>query len=267
MEYITSKSNPKIALAKKLQVKKYRDAERLFIFEGIKLFCEAKDNKVELEYIFASESGYSEYKSDLCAYDDILYVIPDPLYRGISCENAPQGILCVAKYIDKSHFFNTIIYENLQNGKFERIFLLENIQDPGNLGTIIRCAAAFGYDKIVLSKGCADIYHQRTIRASMGAVFKTNISVCGDMCAYIKSLKEAKYRVICAALSDDAEKLGSFEIEKNTVFVVGNEGSGITKEVMASSDGCVIIEMSNMESLNASVAASILMWETSKMKK
>ncbi len=262
MEIITSKNNSKVILARKLHDKKYRDQNSLYIFEGYKLFFEAWHCNLPIAYILLSQSGYQRYGAEIERAPYEFYVLHDDVYAKISLEGAPQGILCVGKYIDKINFSTTIEIEN--SDQKDRIFALENIQDPGNLGTMIRSAVAFGYDRLLLSGGCADVYHPRTIRASMGAVFKIRVDAVSDFPSSLKTLRDSGYEIYSAELRDYSKSLRQLKISERTIFVVGNEGSGITAETSAVSCGSVMIDIVNMESLNASAAASILMWESSK---
>lgn len=261
MEIIRSSANAKLTQIRKLYDKKHRDKMGLYVFEGYKLFCEAKSAGMPLEYVLLSQTGYERYGREIESSGYAFYVAEDELYRKICSEGAPQGIICVGKYIDKIKLSTTIYIDELGD---DRIFILENVQDPGNLGTVIRSAAAFGYDRIILSRDCADVYSHKTVRASMGAVFKMKLNVVSDLPKSIELLRSCGYSVYSAELSDKAESILKVNMSAKTVFAVGNEGSGIRPETSCACDGSVIIDLHNMESLNASVAASILMWECSK---
>lgn len=143
--------------------------------------------------------------------------------------------------------------------------LVEDIRDPGNLGTIMRTAAALGVDRLILIGDCADIYSSKTIRGSMGAAFRLNTLRCRDGAALVGALRAAGRRVFAAALRDDAVRLDDANLTSDDCVVIGNEGHGLSDAVIAASDGCVIIPMSaGSESLNAATAATIFMWETRK---
>ena len=143
--------------------------------------------------------------------------------------------------------------------------MLESIRDPGNLGTVLRCAAAFGVSQIVMTEDCADIYNPKTIRASMGAVFKVSTMKTDDLAATIRKIKDSGRRVFATALDSGAMKLGQFEISDTDVFLVGNEGHGLSAETIEASSGRVFIPMmAGTESLNAATAAAVCMWEASR---
>ena len=151
----------------------------------------------------------------------------------------------------------------------EKLLLLEAIRDPGNLGTIIRSAASLGIDKIVLSFDCADLYNPKTIRAAMGSLFSQKVDILpeGKMPEYISALRESGRRVFAAALHREAKILGREEIFCDDCFVIGNEGHGLSDEVIAACDSSVIIPMrEGCESLNAAMAAGIFIWEMARAK-
>lgn len=143
--------------------------------------------------------------------------------------------------------------------------LLESVRDPSNVGAIIRSAAAIGIDRLILSEDCADIYHPRAVRASMGTLFAQPIDRVSDLGSAISALRANGRRVFAATLTEDAAKLGSFPVRAGDCVVIGNEGHGLSDATVALCDRAVIIPMSGRaESFNAAVAASILMWEFAK---
>lgn len=263
-EVIRSRQNKLVKLVCSLERKKGREETGLFRFDGIKLCNEALSKGILPEYIFVAESKLRDITARLIGKDAPIVVVSDDIFEKMSSEKAPEGVISVAKQLPLLHSF-------LERGETfdfdggERIFMLESIRDPGNLGTIIRTAASLGIDRLVLSSDCADIYNPKTLRAAMGALFmlKTLTLGEGDFSFSIKTLREGGRRVFGAALCDGAKELGSMDLLPTDIFVVGNEGHGLSEEVMASCDGCVIIPMrEGCESLNAAMAAGILMWET-----
>ena len=139
---------------------------------------------------------------------------------------------------------------------------MDSIRDPGNLGTIIRASLAFGIGEVILSGDCADIYNAKTVRASMGTVFRQKITVCTDLCASIAVLRASGFEVLAAMLDDSAARLNEIRITDKTVFIVGNEGHGISGEVAEAASGRVYIPMEEgAESLNAAMAATVFMWQ------
>lgn len=254
---ITSRNNEYIKELVKLSDRKKREESGRFCFEGRKLLEEAIAFGAPLESVLMTQRAIKEYKKDTSALPII--EVSDEVYEKISFEKSPEGIFCVSKALDKIHNLY-IIYR----GSFsdERCFLLDGIRDPGNLGTMLRTAFAFGCDTVIMSADCADIYNSKTVRASMGAVFKQKTVRVQDMPGTLSAMRENGYTVYCAALDESSVSLDGIAITTKTCFVVGNEGSGIRKDVISVSNGSVIIPMEpGTESLNAASAATVLLWE------
>ena len=269
---ITSRANPLIVEAAKLQEKKHRTRTGRFFFEGYKLFSEARAAGVAIEAVFATEAAYDRYRDLFADPDFDVYLVPESVYEKISAENAPQGVFCLSKHLDNLNFSHTIYIKGSHLGDiidaapYERILVCDGMRDPGNLGTVIRTANALGFDRLVLSADCADVYNPKTVRAAMGALFRIRADITQDIPAYIASLRQAGYDVRAAALTDDALPLHRLSVTTRTVFVIGNEGHGLSQDVIAACSGSVLIPMAEgAESLNAAIAASLLMWERSKL--
>jgi len=274
MEIITSRHNPLILRVVRLQDRKHRQREQLFMFDGIKLCKEAMLSGIELEKIFlrasTSERILNRMEQELPGMDfsahTALVVLDDAVFDKISAEKSPEGMICVAKYIDKFHKIVTI--NNIDESEVyplnssERILLLESVRDPGNLGTIIRSAAAFGVDRLIISEDCADLYNAKTVRASMGTLFHQKIDRVTDMSCAIDQLRRAGRNIYAAALDQTAVRLGSFALRACDGIVIGNEGHGLSAETIAACTGCLYIPMAEgIESLNAAMAATVCMWE------
>jgi len=266
-EYISSRTNPKTIMFSKLQSPKARHEERLFLAEGVKLSLEALSYS-ECEYVvfeesFAVRCGISE---EIAARANELGVrvilMSDSAFEKVSTEKSPQGVIAVVKYMDKLHVSD--VFSEWQKGR--RIIMLDEIRDPGNLGTIIRSAEAMGYNGIILA-GCADIYNPKTIRAAMGGIFRLPAFVTNNGAECVRIMNNSGRRTLAAALGEHTMKLGEYEIADLDCIVIGNEGHGISSDVLAECTACVKIPMSGLaESLNASVAASFFMWEYSRQK-
>ena len=275
-EIIRSRQNKNIVELCKLTDRKAREATRTFRFDGIKLLEEAIKNDVEICAVFLSVSAQERVLDFLHArfgksYEDRIercFLVSDDIFEKISEEKSPEGVIPIAKYIDKlqknATIYNSVNFLQMKN---EHIVLLESVRDPSNVGAIIRSAAAIGIDRLILSADCADIYHPRAVRGSMGTVFNQRIDRVTDLATTIREMRESGRRVFAAALDERALSLGEFEILAGDTVVIGNEGHGLSKEVIAACTGSVIIPMSERaESFNAAVAASILMWEFAKGK-
>ena len=276
-EIIRSRQNRHVVELCKLLDRKAREANRKFRFDGIKLCEEAIQNGVEIEALFLKESQADDILGRLAtkigwkALKDHLRVLllEDGLFDKISEEKSPEGVICCAKYIDKFQknitIYNSADFSQLEN---EQIVLLESVRDPSNIGAIIRSAAALGIDRLILSADCADVYHPRAVRASMGTLFNQPIDRVADLGETVKGLRAAGRRVFAAALTEEADCLGSFSLQKSDCIVIGNEGHGLSDEIVRQCTKSVIIPMSGRaESFNAAVAASLLMWEMVRISK
>lgn len=266
-EIIASRQNALLKLTASLSERKYREREGLFRFDGKKLFLEGLDADIPLFAVLFRESsvdaiidaaGDRELPRDCRAV-----VLPDELFDRISEERAPEGVICVSRHLDKLHKIVTIDKcraFNKEDFKGQTL-LLESVRDPGNLGTIIRSAAAFGVSQIVLSSDCADLYHPRVIRAAMGTLFHTRVLIAEDIVGVVESLSRFG-RVYAAALDETAEQLGGISFGEGDAVIVGNEGHGLSDAVLAACTDKVYIPMApGVESLNAGIAASLLLWE------
>lgn len=250
-EFISSKSNEKIKTVRKLADKKYRSQYGLFVLEGHKLVYDYLRSGNRPVRMFVADDVVERYKpiidSASCAE---VYVIPRDLYLHISDESAPQGIMAVCAIASLGE---------LRDGC---CVILESLRDAGNLGTVIRTAAAFGIENIVLSADCADLYNPKTLRATMGALFFANIIVEEDLLGFVDDLKASGRRVFAAMPAGDALDIRKLELKSRDCIVIGNEGNGISEALAKRCSACVTIPMRGQtESLNASSAASVLMWE------
>ena len=275
-EIIRSRQNKNIVELCKLNDRKAREATKTFRFDGIKLLEEAIKNDVEICAVFLSSSAQERVLGGLYArfgnaYEDKIekcFLVSDDIFDKISEEKSPEGVITIAKYIDKlqknATIYNSVHFSEMKN---EQIVLLESVRDPSNVGAIIRSAAAIGIDRLILSADCADIYHPKAVRGSMGTLFNQRIDRVSDLAATITELRKSGRRVFAAALDERALPIGKFEILAGDAVVIGNEGHGLSRDVIAACDRSVIIPMSERaESFNAAVAASILMWEFAKGK-
>lgn len=272
---ITSRQNAQVSLACKLGEKKHRQSEKLFRFDGIKLFCEAVKRGVEPVFVLVDESqkaaldakARSLYGLGFADVSCRILHLSHDLFVKISDENAPEGIICVAKYIDKFHKIATIDSRTpdlmrILSPESGSVLLCESLRDPGNVGTVIRTAYAFGIDWLILSADCADLYNPKVLRGAMGTLFSQRILRVDDLAGAVELMRGQGRRVYAAALDEHAMQLGSFAFGKADSAVIGNEGHGLSEAVLKACDASVYIPMAgDAESLNASVAASVLMWE------
>ncbi len=271
-EILTSRSNPKVKWAASLSNKKTRQNEKSFIAEGEKLTLEALDSSMPVTHIFVSEGKSAEFIKKLSCYfeskvyeDTEIVTVSDSVFEKISTEKSPQGIISVIKYLDILNNTDIIYKEEFFLEASERALVLCSVRDPGNLGAVIRSATAFGVDHIIVSSDSADIYNHKTVRAAMGSLFRTRITIVENLAEFIGIAKKCGRRIFAAELSSDAVPLSDLQLKGEDIFIIGNEGHGIPTEISAICDGSVYIPISNKtESLNAAVAAAIFMWEQSK---
>lgn len=273
-EFITSRKNAAVLDVCALLDRDVREITRRFRFDGIKLFLEAADAGVEIENLFIKES---ESDKIIAAVEGAfagkekkitgrVLVTSDFVFDKITGEKGAQGIVCTASYTAGLH---TRVNKE-ESGNFcipeKKIMALSSVRDPGNIGTLIRSASAFGTDALLLSSDCADIYSPKTVRASMGAIFRQRIYIADDLAALLAHLEKSGRRILAAEPDSSALSLTDIGLSASDCIVIGNEGHGIAKDVLEVCDGSVFIPISSStESLNASVAGAVCMWEMSKL--
>ena len=260
MVTLTSKDNSNIKNAIKLKnSSRYRRQTGLFIAEGLRICFDAMLSSAVIETMFVTEKAiekFSDKFDKLKDYSKKTYVVTDKIFELISDTENSQGILCIIKALDKISEFDTI----KKNGKF---LALDNLQDPNNLGTILRSAEAFGIDCIVMSNDCCDIYSPKVVRGSMGAIFRIPFIVCGSIESFLS--ENPDLNSYAAVVDDSALSVNEIKFNTPCIAVIGNEGNGLKQNTIDACDYKITIPMSgNAESLNASVAASIIIWEMIK---
>ena len=271
-ETITSRNNPLVKWCASLQEKKGRNEAESFFVEGFKLSSEAISFGLPISHVFIIDSKIDEFlpkiKEGLSkeSYKDTVVVtLSESAFEKISTEKSPQGIITVIKYLDFFKELDIIYKEEFYFSDTDRIIILCSLRDPGNLGSVIRSAVAFGINHIVLSDDSADLYNPKTVRSAMGSLFRVKATIPHDLASFISRIRESGRRVYAAELTDNAVAISDISIRGRDVVIIGNEGHGIPKEISALCDESVYIPISeNTESLNASVAAGVLMWEQSK---
>lgn len=259
VKIITSSQNKVIKHAKSLQFKKYRDAAGEYLLEGIKLLQEAIKYDADISHIFYHDEvlGNPDIQDiiDTCIERKIpVYEMEEKLFLDISETKTSQGVIAIGKKRD--YDMTSLIKQKCFN-----IVMLEEVQDPGNVGTIIRTADACGFDMAILSKGCADIYSGKTIRSTMGSLFHMPIIPDMDF-EHMLGILESVGALTLAAAPHDGMPCYDIRYKDENAIIVGNESKGLTGAVMDKASLKVNIPMiGRAESLNAGVAASILMYE------
>lgn len=235
---ITSTNNKMVLYANSLKEKKYRDKENKYLIEGEHLISIASD----IECIFTTKENYT--------YNDVpIYYVNEAILRKLSFVEAPQGIIAIVR---KKH------YEI--NYSLNKYLICDGVSDPGNMGTIIRTALAFKVDMIVLANGSVDIYNEKVIRGSQGAILNMPI-VYGNIPQIVDELKKHDVKLYVSTLSDNSISLTDVKEIDKYALVVGNEGSGVSNAVLNKSDVNIKIEHStNIDSLNVGVATAIMLY-------
>lgn len=258
MIIINSKENKYIKELKKLKEKKYRDKLNLFLIEGYRFAEEAFKSKQEILYVILDEKEeqkfYESFKTYLNENTTVLLTASE-LFKELCDTMTPQGILLVARKKKNVESYEKGIY-----------VLADRIQDPGNLGTIIRTAHAAGVCGVILTKGTVDPYNLKTLRSTMGSIFHVNILEEDSDYSITKSLKKQGHILIAAALNAKAD-FYELSLNKNLILAVGNEGEGLSQEVMDLSDVSFKIPMpGGTESLNAAVSCAVVLYEIIRQK-
>ena len=237
----TNKNNDKIKEIRKLKDKKYRDKLGLFLVEGEHLVLEAYKKGCIKELILEQDTVFPLDVETMYVTNDIINYISEL--------ETPQNIMAVCTKLEEGEIGN-------------KLLILDNIQDPGNLGTIIRSAVAFNIDTIVLSSDTVDLYNPKVIRATQGLMFHINM-IKKDLLEFIPTLKD-EYRILGTRVTHGKSIKTLEKIEKFAI-IMGNEGNGIKEETAELCDDFVYIEMNdNCESLNVAVATSIILYELDK---
>ncbi len=257
MLIISSKDNQNIKNTVKLKKSaKYRKQSGLFLAEGLRVCFDAMLSGAKIETLFVTETSaekHFEKYSRLSEYAGKTFVVTPELFSIISDTQTPQGFLCVIKALDKTIQFDTI----KNGGKF---LALDNVQDPNNLGTILRSAEAFGISGVIMSSDCCDIYSPKVVRGSMGAVFRLPFAIYPTITRFLNDNPELNS--YAAVVDGKAKKITDVCFTEPCVAVVGNEGNGLKKETVEACNRKITIPMNGKaESLNASTAASIIIWE------
>ena len=249
MERITSRKNKIIVHLRELgSEKKYRQQCGEFLCDGLKLLNEAVSFGAEITAVLWKGTAQEATLPANCPQ----YEAPEDLFDYASpMKNSPGPLFTVRIRPDSGQPFSNAL-------------VLENVQDPGNVGTVLRTANAFGVDAVVLVGACADLYSPKTVRSTMGAVFRQRAITLAGPGELKELLAQTGLKLYGAALRDDAEDIRNVDIRKAAV-AVGSEGKGLSQELLSLCDASVIIPMQpQSESLNAAVAASVIMWEMAR---
>ncbi len=260
MQTITSKDNELIKHIRKLKDKKYRDESNEYVVEGVKLVEEAVKENAKIKQIIVCEDTTRTYEIpthimlEIARYECIS--VSNKIFNIITQVTNPQGIMA-------------IIEKNAQDAQIDYtqdiIVVLDDVQDPGNLGTILRTVDSIGLNQIIVSKGTADAFNSKVVRSTMGAIFRIKIIEVENLVQEIKKMKKHHFKLMVTSLQT---KNSIYDIDFNKkIIVIGNEANGVSKEIQDMADEKAKIPMlGRTESLNASVAAGVVMYEYVRQK-
>lgn len=260
MQTITSKDNELIKHIRKLKDKKYRDESNEYVVEGVKLVEEAVKENAKIKQIIVCEDTTRTYEIpthimlEIAKYECIS--VSDKIFNIITQVTNPQGIMA-------------IIEKNAQNAKIDYtqdiIVVLDDVQDPGNLGTILRTVDSIGLNQIIVSKGTADAFNSKVVRSTMGAIFRIKIIEVENLAQAIKEMRKHHFKLMVTSLQT---KNSIYDIDfYKKIIVIGNEANGVSKEIQDMADEKAKIPMlGRTESLNVSVAAGVVMYEYVRQK-
>lgn len=258
---IKSKDNDKIKYTKSLLKTKGRNKEKKFIIEGYRILTLALECDAKLEYVFINEDfenkkDHQELLHQLEQKNIKIYKTTNKLFLEMVDTENTQGILGVLKYKERDMVNNI-------NDDDKFVLILDRIQDPGNMGTIIRTADSAGVDGIILLKGCVDIYNPKVIRSTMGSIFNMNIINTTQEEA-VDVLKKQGFSIVSSYLQTD-NYYHQTTYDGKIALVIGNEANGINEQLISESDKLIKIPIyGDAESLNAAISAAILMYEIKK---
>lgn len=264
MQVICSKDNRIIKEASSLSEKKNRDELGLYLLEGPNIVKEAMEEGGRVRFIFTRAGEQSEEIAEILRMADgqnlAAYELTSDVFAKVTHTDSPQGIAAVfeKRQIDQTEFF-----EKAGSGN---IAVLDRLQDPGNVGTILRTAEAFGFSGIILMKGCADVYQPKIVRAAAGSLLRLPLLFL-DSADEAAELLSAHGKKIFAAAMDGQTELSKAKLSKDAAVVIGNEGNGVCQAFMEKAETLSIPMEGKTESLNAAIAAATIMYESLRQRR
>ena len=250
MREISSKDNKIFRLCEQLSQKKYRDKLGLYLIEGENLLEEAVKNGAAIKTVLMCR----DYRGSLFGTEDKAFCLSDKLFEQLSQTETTQGIMAIVEKPELS----PDLFLDRGGGNF---IVLDRLQDPGNIGTILRTADAAGYELAIVMKGTADVFSPKAVRAATGSLFRMPVVFMDSVDELMEFTRAAGKKLVATCFDTDRYYYDE-NLKGNIALIIGNEGSGISRELIECSDLKIKIPMhGNIESLNASVAAGILMYE------
>lgn len=264
---LTGSQNPVIKEVRSLRNKNSRDERGLYFIEGTRfveeVIKEYLNRNAEIKYLVVSDSlavsAQTAGMTDTCEKRGLkVYVVPDALFESISDTRNPQGILAVMR-LQKAYLKDAAVSEGL-------LVILDNIRDPGNMGTIIRTADAAGASGIIIPDGCVELFNPKVLRSTMGSVYHLPIWHCGNTQEAMAFCREKGFSLYASHL-EGSVSIYDADLSRNTALIIGSEAEGISEETLSNADILVRIPMAGKaESLNASVAAGVMIFEAVRQK-
>lgn len=267
MERITSKDNNHIKKLRNLLAKsKERNASDTFVAEGLRLVMDTPEELIRELYIgedlMDTDLTVLEFADRLTRQGAFVCSLPDTIMKNLSDTVNPQGFMAVVS--KPSHSRDDIFGSN---GETPLVLLLEDVRDPGNLGTIIRTAEGAGVTGIIMTRGCVDVFSPKVVRSTMGSIFRVPMWDGADLAEAVSVLKERMITLYGAHL-EGRKVYDGFNYCDPSAFIIGNEANGMSKEAVSFCDNLVIIPMKgSLESLNASIASGILVYEAARQRR
>ncbi len=256
---ITSAGNSKIKRVVQLNQKaKARRDENVFLVEGLKMFLEAPAEKIRDVYV--TESFYHKYPQCQIKMQDCKYeFVSEEVFEKISDTKTPQGILCIVEQFQYQ-------LDQVIGGINPLIVMIEDLQDPGNLGTIIRTGEGAGIDGVIMSRNTVDIYNPKTIRATMGSIYRVPFLYEENLTDVLQKMHTKGIKTYAAHLAGN-NYYNSYTFTGGTAFLIGNEGNGLREETAGQATSYIKIPMAGqVESLNAAIATSLLIYEARRQR-
>ncbi len=252
MELITSRDNKYVKLTKSLSTKQGRDKEGLFMIEGYRNAHDAASKGAQIEFILVSDkctydlSVFKKYK---------MFTLAPRIFDYVSETVTPQGVIAVCRMREYE-------FSDIELGENSLVVVCENLQDPGNAGTIIRTADAAGAKAVIMAKGSVDLYNPKVVRSLMSSLFSIKVIRNKNIDSIFGYLRSNNIKSVAGALGEKSVGLFDADLKGNCAVFIGNEGNGLTKETIRRCETSVTIPMlGGAESLNASAAAAVMMYE------
>jgi len=264
MQAISSKDNRIVKEAASLLEKKYRDELNLFLLEGPNIVKEAMEEGGRVRFIFTLAGSYSEEIEEIVSKAEdknlAVYELSSEAFAKVTQTNTPQSIVAVMekRQMEEDEFFKAVGNKN--------VVVLDRLQDPGNVGTIIRTAEAMGFGGLVVIKGSADVYQPKVVRSAAGSLLRFPIYFAENSSDVVSLFERHKLRLYATAMNAKTSIFDA-DLKNSAGIVIGNEGNGVSKELLTSADTLSIPMEGKTESMNAAISAAMIMYESLRQRR